>query len=1102
MSSTRIATPSARRTGVRGVRQLFIPLLCAAAMAGCDDAPTAPGSAGPPTVPMATPVKLAAVTCLADVREASVRCGPTPPGTGASTDILMGGQGKNVQITSSNIVVTDVADAAAQDTFAFQVTVQNLIPQTLGTSNGVTADAGGVRVFFDEGPVATEGTGGVDVANADGVDAFTASSQPYFRYAQMLATGATSSAKVWKLVYDPGVTHFSFRVFVAAAVQYPDGWVDVSQSGMTVAPGGSGQLAATVRTATGAVVDAETPAWSSTVPGVATVDAAGMVSAVCGGTTVVSASTATRPARTTALVTVPVPFTGFSPDAYAGEGSTVNVGAPLTASFAGCVSPAAGTLSVRGAQSGGLRLGGSVSAGGSTVSYAHALPFFAGEEVEMTLTSALSGAARAARFRMATGIASGNVSRARLYPSGAGTLQALAAGDLNGDGRTDLVVAGSSPDGLRVMLRRGDNAGYDTASYDVGVIPYDVAVGDLNGDGRMDLAVADARWLTVKLLYRNAANTGYGTPVSYAMPNGAARVALADLNGDGRLDLVMTGSSVVVRLQNGTGGFDAPASYTAGSNPKAVSVGDVSGDGVPDVVVANYGSSSISVLAGDGTGALAAAVTYGTGSNPSDLAVADLNGDGRADLAVALDFGNTVTVFNGDGAGGFAPPAVVSVGAVYAHVVRAADLNGDGRLDLVTANSSDGSITVLQRNSGNTGYDAPRSYVAGHTPQALVVGDMDGDGRMDVAVGILAGDVGVMLRNAGNTGYDDAVSYSMAYRPGAVAAGDLDGDGRLDLVVVRSSPANLAVLLRDASGTAFAAPVTYSAGSIPQAVAIGDLNGDGRLDLATSDGTNNRVTVLYRNTGNTGYTSTGPLAIGAGGSGAFVVTSIAVGDLNGDGRADIAVSNSTTSNVSVLYRKANNGGFEAAVNYSVGTGPVLVAIGDLNGDGLMDLALASRYGNSLNVMLRNAANTDFGAPLSYAAGANVNALAVGDLNGDGRTDVALATPGQTQVFMRNAGNSGFNAAVGYGPTGQASVAIGDMNGDGRLDLVTGRTNDNAVTILYRNAANNGYGIVGFPLGYGSQFVALGDLNGDGRLDVAVVSQTTTGTVMEMDNTAP
>jgi hypothetical protein len=125
------------------------------------------------------------------------------------------------------------------------VTVQNLIPQALGTADGVTVHANGVRVFFNEGPVSNNPSGPASVANPDGTAFFLAAGQPYFQWNQLLAPNETSSPRTWKIQFSPGSTSVTFRVYVAAEVQFENGWIDVTPAVDTILPGDTLPLAAT-----------------------------------------------------------------------------------------------------------------------------------------------------------------------------------------------------------------------------------------------------------------------------------------------------------------------------------------------------------------------------------------------------------------------------------------------------------------------------------------------------------------------------------------------------------------------------------------------------------------------------------------------------------------------------------------------------------------------------------------------------------------------------------------------------------------------------------------------------------------------------------------
>jgi len=174
---------------------------------------------------------------------------------------------------------------------------------------------------------------------------------------------------------------------------------------------------------------------------------------------------------------------------------------------------------------------------------------------------------------------------------------------------------------------------------------------------------------------------------------------------------------------------------------------------------------------------------------------------------------------------------------------------------------------------------------------------------------------------------------------------------------------------------------------------------------------------------------------------------VAIGDLNGDGKPDLAVANESGGSVSVLLGNGD-GTFGAKSDYGAGSLPSSVAIGDLNGDGKPDLAVANESDGTVSVLLGNG-NGTFGAKSDYATGRNPYSVAIGDLNGDGKPDLAVANflPNTVSVLLGN-GDGTFGAKSGYGTgNGPFSVAIGDLNGDGKPDLAVANYISNTVSVL-------------------------------------------------------
>ena len=629
----------------------------------------------------------------------------------------------------------------------------------------------------------------------------------------------------------------------------------------------------------------------------------------------------------------------------------------------------------------------------------------------------------------------------------------IAIGDVDGDGRPDLAVAnnaGASVSVLRnITSQVGAIAFAPKVDYGVGQGPRAVAIEDLDGDGRADLAVANFASNTLSVL-RNLGNGVFATKVDHGTGGNPCSVAIRDIDGDTHLDLVVAnygspspGSTVSVLRNLGNGTFAAKVDYPTGPNPNAVAVGDLNSDGWPDLAVTNsnisLGGDTISVLTNRGDGTFAAKVDYAGGSGPAGVAIGDIDGDSRPDLVVAnsgqVGYGEAVSVLRNLGGATFTTRTEYPAGAGPSSVAMA-DLDGDGDLDLAVANSGNNSrgnsVSILE-NLGDGTLNVRVDYATGGYPTSVAVGDLDDDGHIDLAV-VNSNQTIRILRNVGDGSFVADGDFATGANPRCVAIGDLDGDGKPDLAVANYDADTISVLrnLRDHS---FAPHVDYTAGSVPTAIAIGDLNGDGNTDLAVVNQFGNSISVL-RNLGN------GTVATKVDYASGDRPVSIVIGDLNGDGKPELAVANSGNNargnSVSVL-RNLGNGTFATKVDYATAQRPVSIAIGDLNGDDRPDLATAnngfSGSGRSVSVLL-NAGNGTFAPKVEALTADGPYAIAIGDLDGDGRLDVATANAGSNSVsVLRNVGKGQFTPSRNYSTGATPSwIALADLDGDCFLDI--------------------------------------------------------------------
>jgi len=324
--------------------------------------------------------------------------------------------------------------------------------------------------------------------------------------------------------------------------------------------------------------------------------------------------------------------------------------------------------------------------------------------------------------------------------------------------------------------------------------------------------------------------------------------------------------------------------------------------------------------------------------------------------------------------------------------VAIGDLDADGKPDIATANHWDKQVGILTRNAAGTGWDGPAAAgTLAYGPYAVAIGDLNADGKPDLAManageGTAESRMSVIMRNAAGTGWDAPEMLGQTgYVPTDVAIGDVTADGKPDLVSADASSGTITVIARDAAGTGWSAPVTTGAGNGTHSVALGDFNGDGKLDAALPSANTATLTVLTRNAAGTGWNAGVDLAVGV------FPASVVTADLNGDGKLDLATANanSASNTVSVITRKTDNTGWNAATTIATNSdGPYGLAVGDLNGDGKPDLATSNIRSNDVTVITRKADDTGWNTAVTAGTtGADPRSLAIDDVTGDGRPDV-------------------------------------------------------------------------------------------------------------------
>jgi hypothetical protein len=550
----------------------------------------------------------------------------------------------------------------------------------------------------------------------------------------------------------------------------------------------------------------------------------------------------------------------------------------------------------------------------------------------------------------------------------------MASGDLNADGRQDLVVTSAGGGNVAVLLGSADGIPSNPQFLSIDAASLDgVAVGDVDGDGLPDMVFSGTGTTTATLRPEDQGlwtilNQGAGSfaePVFDEMFE-ASDIRLADLNGDGHLDVagaVLSDSSVAVKLNDGAGGWQRRRDWNTTFLPTDLAIGDFDGDGRPDLVT----PSSVAQPEGDftllrnlGNGEFAAREDYRLPGTSNALSLADLSGDGVPDLLTGLirSGPNFLSIARGDGARGFAPADLLaplgSFGA-YRPVDHAlADFNDDGHFDVVLAMDGPPNAALVALNDGSGQFDVASDVLLMTTgrPHGVAIGDFNNDGLIDVAVpNSSIGNVDLSIFfNLGNNNWGSEQRYATQGVPIFPVVGDLDGDGWLDVVVGNQSSDVLSIF-RNNQG--LFTLETMAPGGRAWHLQLIDFNDDNAVDLLfglegmPENGNSSAAIMLNDGSGNLGtpliQSSPNTLAVRAG-------------DLDGDDLLDLVGIGSR--GIFTTYRGQGNASFEPAISRrgASGNGGGDVRIIDLDGDGKLEVITGD--GHSVAVYVLDAFITD------------------------------------------------------------------------------------------------------------------------------------------------
>lgn len=485
--------------------------------------------------------------------------------------------------------------------------------------------------------------------------------------------------------------------------------------------------------------------------------------------------------------------------------------------------------------------------------------------------------------------------------------------------------------------------------------------------------------------------------------------------------------------------FEPRVNFATGTTPLSIYFGDLDGDGKADMVTGNQNANTISVFRNTSTSgtldasSFAASITFSVGVQPYLIVIGDIDGDGKHDLMIPNETGGTVSVLRNTSTVGaldatsFAAKVDFVTGA-GPHSVFLEDLDADGKPEMVSANFNSNTLSVLENTStpgviNASSFATKVDFGTGTNPQSVGITDVDGDGKPDLVV--TNGNAGTntlsVLRNTTSPGIINAssftakVDFTTGFYPRSLAIGDIDGDDKPDLVIANFSSNSISVLRNTSTAGSitdgsFAASVNFTTGSGPHAVSISDLDGDGMNDIVVANGGSASVGA-FKNQSTPGAFTAASLAARIDFIAGFGPVNLALGDVDGDGKNDITVSNGGANTFSVFRNLLGEISLPTVTSFTPSFGSAGTSV-TINGTNFSTPFTNTVKFNGVSATITASTATSITVDVPAGVTTGLIEVTIGCNAINSSTNFVVCSPPSAPVAIHNSGCSGTSILLG------------------------------------------------------------------------------------------